>query len=199
MRTLPHNYNGFEGAERRQGSIAQDRERQRRGPWFVRACLMCGLTYDDDGACVIGHLEDYARPIEAVLPVCVECHERLHRRFWQPNTWIDYLVKLRDGYRPPAWRNILQFRAANTGADLAVAPAFEPDPAKWWEVLSLRPIDYRRDELPRIEIPSPLLPAEAPRRPTRQGRRPPFKSSQLTIAFVREPPPGIPPFEVVKA
>ena len=88
-------------------SKAQEQERRRYGPWFRRTCLMCQLTFEDDGACVIGHLEDYRQPILGVLPVCVECHERVHRRFAQPRLWVDYMLRLRGGWKPPPWKNCL--------------------------------------------------------------------------------------------
>lgn len=154
MRRLPDDYNGFTGAERRAGSIAQAAERRRRkGPWFVRVCTICRVSYDEHGACIIGHLEDYAEPIKAVLPTCCECHERLHRRFWQPNTWIRYVLALRRGYQPPPYKNLLAFRAKNHDRDSRLMPeGFEPHPDKWWEMLSLEPIDYRTGQL--LETPA---------------------------------------------
>jgi hypothetical protein len=174
MRRLPEEYNGFTGPERHAGSIAQTAAKRRaHGPWFERICLMCKISFAGDGACVIGHLEDYLKPIDAVLPTCVECHERLHRRFWQPNVWIHYLLSLRGGYQPPPYKNILAFRAANKDRDITSSTRFEPDPAKWWEQLSMKPIDYRRHQL--VTAPAPLIvsarsvtlagsPAPAPRR-----------------------------------
>ncbi len=72
-------YNGFSPAERERAGRIQTRA-FRDGHPKPTACRACGYTHG-----VIAHLEDYDRPLEAILPLCGACHRVVHARFTQPD------------------------------------------------------------------------------------------------------------------
>jgi hypothetical protein len=133
-------YNGFTPYQRMQGDrIVKDAIAA--GTWnFERKCQLCGLT-EADGAYIWVHQEDYTRPIEDARPICVECHMRLHMRYTFPYLWHHYCLALRCGHKPRPWKSNGEFIKAHPFWRIKEAPAvnFEPDPAKWWEMLSVTP------------------------------------------------------------
>jgi len=129
-------YNGFTPYQRMKGDEIV-KKAIAAGTWnFEKKCSLCGLT---DGHIWV-HQEDYARPLEDSRPICVECHMRLHMRFRFPNLWHHYCLWLRQGNKPPVWKNNGAFIAAHPmGSMREAAPVeFTPDPAKWWEMLSVK-------------------------------------------------------------
>ena len=132
-------YNGFTAYQRMKGD-AIVKKAIAAGTWnFERKCQLCGLT-EKDGAYIWVHQEDYTRPIEDARPICVECHMRLHMRYRFPNSWRAYCVLLRSGYQPIAWKSNAVFIAKNPMYGMQDAPpllSFTPDPARWWEMLSV--------------------------------------------------------------
>ena len=66
----------------------------------------------------------------------------LHLRFRVPIRWQRYCLWLREGKQPPAWKSNAAFMVAYPIGSLRDADplphGFTPDPAKWWEMLSVK-------------------------------------------------------------
>lgn len=85
---VPRPYNGFTGPERIAG-------------WQkVIVARRIGLLSNDEPCGVCGapdapqrHGEIYARPLTA-QPICRSCHYHVHRRFREPNQWIERIASL---------------------------------------------------------------------------------------------------------
>ena len=85
-------YNGFSGAERIRGWQVQ---------WFLMdhghiptlnaiKCEVCGSRQRAHY-----HLEDYFDPYRSGIPLCIHCHRALHRRFRNPDGWLNILHRNR--------------------------------------------------------------------------------------------------------
>lgn len=77
MPTQP--YNGFSGPERELVGRVQTAAIRAGTLVLPAVCVACGATPGEGG--IIAHLEDYTRPLEAVIPVCSACHHVIHGRF----------------------------------------------------------------------------------------------------------------------
>ena len=91
-------YNGFSSPERIRGWQCQ---------WFLMdhghipplrdiECEVCGSRQRAHY-----HLEDYFDPYRSGIPLCIHCHRALHRRFRNPDGWLNVLN--RNGCDLDAW------------------------------------------------------------------------------------------------
>ena len=90
---MTRSYNGFSPAEIDQGSKKQyaglDKHPERR----ATVCRACGVDSH-----VIQHLEDYTKPVEGIIGLCIRCHVVTHGRFDHPEVWERYVTKIREGW-----------------------------------------------------------------------------------------------------
>jgi len=76
-------------------------------------CSICGCSGSRDwraGDAVWLHDEDYADPL-AAYPVCRRCHRLLHRRFEEPQPWLDLVAQYGGG--GSAWFEQLSMDSAS--------------------------------------------------------------------------------------
>ena len=76
-------YNGFSPSQRAEGGRLQTQAFRRGLAVKPTVCLACGHTGPD----VIAHLEDYSRPIEAIMGLCPACHRAVHVRDVNPHVF----------------------------------------------------------------------------------------------------------------
>ena len=136
-------YNGFTPAERNNTWIIQQKLRDDGIIfWTDKACEMCGQF----GDAIMPHLENYDLP-ERFNPLCIECHMSLHGRFRSKGGWIDYLLKLRGGYKPNMWSDVSTYFKSQENRDFfnkaKVDYQFELILEVWYENLSLVDIDLK--------------------------------------------------------
>lgn len=134
-------YNGFSPAIRQQvWEVQKKLKRDGVISWDDKACCICG----EYGGVIMPHLENYLNPKD-FLPCCIECHMNLHGRFKSPGGWVNFLIKLREGYKPKRWYSFTDFFGSKENKEYFYRskeiPTFEPDPAKWYENLSLVPVN----------------------------------------------------------
>lgn len=96
MPTQP--YNGFSGAERERAGRVQTAAVRDGRLTLPPTCIACGCTPKPGG--IIAHLEDYTRPLDAVIPVCRPCHHAIHTRFSRYAPFADRRDAAREGRLP---------------------------------------------------------------------------------------------------
>lgn len=79
---MSRSYNGFTPAERAVGGMIQERAFRSGVVPRPTKCSACGATNR-----IIAHLEDYARPLDAIIPLCNPCHYAVHARFTKPSSF----------------------------------------------------------------------------------------------------------------
>lgn len=89
---MSRSYNGFSPAERAEGGRLQTQAFRAGTIPRPMVCAGCGLT--DGKRPVIAHLEDYSKPLSAIMPTCTYCHNALHVRFTNPDRWRMYLASI---------------------------------------------------------------------------------------------------------
>lgn len=136
-------YNGFSPAERN-ATLPIQKKAEKEGI-LVRPdrCEMCGVK----GTLMSWHLEDYREPIKDARSLCPECHMRLHARFARPLTWAGYIKGLRHGEQGH-YATVGQFMQATnkerwTAERADLDGLIQPMPGRWWEFLSMRPVNLR--------------------------------------------------------
>ena len=82
-------YNGATGQERRDGGDLWGVAVKRGMAPRATVCSICSSRLN-----LQSHNENYFRPCNA-RPVCSGCHRRLHRRFYDTNTWLAHVYKYR--------------------------------------------------------------------------------------------------------
>lgn len=92
-------YNGYSPAQR--NAILREYHRKKRKEGFQFAGGRCAICDDPECPADSWHSEDYSQPFSFVPPasyaVCHTCHNRLHKRFNQPDEWRLFLEHLKCG------------------------------------------------------------------------------------------------------
>lgn len=84
-------YNGWTGAQRLATIPVQHAALESGCMRQPRRCSICRIERNDpSGPRIALHDEDYAHPLRA-YPICLRCHNLLHRRFSQPEPWLRLL------------------------------------------------------------------------------------------------------------
>lgn len=133
-------YNGFSGAERNKADYIQKKAIAKGELVVEQKCCMCGQT---EGL-IMRHMENYSNPLDlnAIIPMCVECHLKLHSRFSKPVMWIKHCLAVRAGYVSTPYDKVRFFNEKNEGETIE-SLGFMPDESKWWECLSLQEQDLK--------------------------------------------------------
>ena len=103
---MTRSYNGFTPDEighwsrRHYAGLRKHPERR------VNVCEACGIDSHVDQ-----HLEDYTRPVEGIIGLCIRCHVVTHGRFDHPEVWNRYVGMIRDGSRFPAMKHPMTAKA----------------------------------------------------------------------------------------
>lgn len=143
-------YNGYSPDER--NAILEDYHRKKRTDGFRFEGGRCAICDDPGSPPDSWHSEDYSQPFSfeppATYVICKSCHNRLHKRFNQPDEWRLFLEHLkRGGYGREftEWYSLPQRRAwvetiRNGGSvDLPRGRPRSLTGAEWWLGLTLDP------------------------------------------------------------
>ena len=117
---MTRSYNGFtpkqieQWSSRQYSALAKNPERR------VTVCVACGVD-----SYVEQHLEDYTKPLDGIIGLCIRCHVVTHGRFDHPEVWDEYVAKVQDGWRFPALQHGATARSemfnGRRGFDAAIA------------------------------------------------------------------------------
>ncbi len=119
---MTRSYNGFTAKQIEQWSCKQYSVLAKHPERRVNVCVACGLDSK-----VEQHLEDYTKPLDGIIGLCIRCHIVTHGRFHHPDVWNEYLTKVREGWLFPALDHQSTVRAemftSRRGFDAAIPGA----------------------------------------------------------------------------
>lgn len=127
-------YNGFTGLQRQKVfDILKYLRDKGQVSWADKTCEMCGCT---DGM-IMAHSENYFDWLNFKI-VCVECHMKIHGRFKAWSGWVDYLIKIRNGYISIGYNSVIRYFGTKNNRMYFIEKEpqpFNPNPGCWWENL----------------------------------------------------------------
>lgn len=149
-------YNGFTGRQRQKvfdiikhlrvtGEINKE----------VEICEMCGC----EGGLIMQHSENYFDWYNTYI-LCVECHMKLHARFKAFDSWINYLVKIRNGYSSKGFNSVISYFGSKENKEFfnpKQPQSFIPNPELWYENLKPYKINIYQHEVDAGNYPADYI------------------------------------------
>jgi hypothetical protein len=127
-------YNGFSGLQREKVfDILKYLRDKGETSWEDKECEMCGCST----GMIMAHSENYFDWLNFNI-LCVECHLKLHGRFKVWSSWVDYLIKIRNGYKSKGYNSVISYFGTKENRMYFVKKElqlFKPQSNCWWENL----------------------------------------------------------------
>jgi len=149
-------YNGFTGRQRQKVfEIIKHLKTTGRIIKEHKVCEICGTTEGFIG----GHSENYFDWYNT-HSLCSSCHINLHLRFKAWDSWIGYLIKIRNGFKPKAYNSIFNYIRSKENKEFFKSKPpqqFIPNPELWYENLKPYKINIYQQEVDAGNYPADFI------------------------------------------